>query len=88
MQWTIESSITPASGQVTAAAQIQFLARELPYAMGGAIKQTNKQKLDNENKTGGTGSDMVSITGVTSAVGGGDDDGNNNWLPGSLLVCS
>ena len=87
MQWAKESSITPASGQVTAASQIQFLARELPYAMSGAIKQTNKQKLDNENKTGGTGSDIVSITGVTSAVGGGDDDGNN-WLPGSPLVCS
>ena len=38
MQWDKGSSTATAEPQVTAAAQIQSLARELPYAVDMAIK--------------------------------------------------
>ena len=38
MQWVKGSCIAIAVAQVTAAAQIHFLARELPYAVGVTIK--------------------------------------------------
>ena len=37
VQWANGSSIATAAAQVTAVAWIQFLARELPYAMGLAV---------------------------------------------------
>ena len=45
VQWVIRSSISAAATQVTAVAQIQLLAPELPYAMGAAIKKKKKKKI-------------------------------------------
>ena len=45
-QWAKSSGITAAVGYFAAAAQIQSLAQELPYAVGAAIKfqKTKKTK--------------------------------------------
>ena len=39
LQWAEGSSVAAAVAQVAAAAQIQSLAQELPYAAGAAIKK-------------------------------------------------
>ena len=46
VQWVKGSSIAKAVVWVTAVAQIQPLARELPYAVGVAIKKKGNYKID------------------------------------------
>ena len=45
VQWVKGSSIATAAAQVTATAQIQFLAQELPCATGVAIKKKIKDHI-------------------------------------------
>ena len=44
VQWVKGSGIVTAMAQVTAAAQIQSLAQELPYALGAALKNKTMQQ--------------------------------------------
>ena len=46
LSWVNGSSVAVAVAQVTAAAQIQFQAQELPYAIrGGPFKKKRKKKV-------------------------------------------
>ena len=49
-QWAKVSALLPAEAQVTVAAPIQFLARELPYGHQCSQPKLNKTENNNRNK--------------------------------------
>ena len=48
VQWVKGSGVAAAVVQVTAAAWIQSLAQELPYATGAAIKKKKKKEFSGQ----------------------------------------
>ena len=56
---TSGSSVAATVAEVTAAAQIQFLAQELPYAMSAAIKKEKERRRGKEQKMMLKDSDVI-----------------------------